>query len=72
VHLALARPQGEADPWLIVSDELTGLQTFEEYGLRFDIEIYQPYNLCKTLAMMMGYRQGVATAWAQCAATVAG
>ena len=38
VHLALARPQGEADPWLIVSDALTGLQTFEEYGLRFDIE----------------------------------
>jgi hypothetical protein len=38
VHLALARPQGEEDLWLIVSDELTGLQTFEEYGLRFDIE----------------------------------
>jgi len=38
VHLALARPQGEDDPWLIVSDELTGLQTFAEYGLRFDIE----------------------------------
>jgi hypothetical protein len=38
VHLALARPQDEEDPWLIVSDELTGLQTFEEYGLRFDIE----------------------------------
>ena len=38
VHLALARPPGEEDPWLIVSDELTGLQTFAEYGLRFDIE----------------------------------
>ena len=38
VHLALARPQGEEDPWLIVSNELTGLQTFKEYGLRFDIE----------------------------------
>jgi Transposase DDE domain len=38
VHLALARPQDEEDPWLIVSDELTGLQTFEEYGLRFAIE----------------------------------
>src|SRR5512143_3314033 len=38
VHLALARPQGEKDPWLIVSNELTGLQTFKEYGLRFDIE----------------------------------
>lgn len=39
VHLALARPGGDdEDPWLIVSDELSGLQTFEEYGLRFDIE----------------------------------
>jgi hypothetical protein len=38
VHLALAHPPGEQDPWLIVSDELTSLQTFEEYGLRFDIE----------------------------------
>lgn len=38
VHLALARPQSGEDPRLIVSDELTGLQTFEEYGLRFDIE----------------------------------
>jgi hypothetical protein len=38
VHLALAHPHDEADPWLIVSDELTGLQTFSEYGLRFDIE----------------------------------
>ena len=38
VHLALARPQGKEDPWLIVSNELTGLQTFAEYGLRFAIE----------------------------------
>jgi hypothetical protein len=38
VHLALARPLGEEEPWLIVSDELTGPQTFKEYGLRFDIE----------------------------------
>lgn len=38
VHLALARPPGDEDPWLIVSDELSGLQTFEAYGLRFDIE----------------------------------
>ena len=38
VHLALVRPPGDEDPWLIVSDELSGLQTFEEYGLRFDIE----------------------------------
>lgn len=38
VHLALASPTGEDDPWLVVSDELTGLHTFAEYGLRFDIE----------------------------------
>lgn len=38
VHLALARPLDEEEPWLIVSDELTGPQTFKEYGLRFDIE----------------------------------
>jgi hypothetical protein len=38
VHLALSRPKGEEEPWLIVSSALTGMQTFEEYGLRFDIE----------------------------------
>lgn len=38
VHVALAHPQDEEDPWLIVSNELTGLQTFQEYGRRFDIE----------------------------------
>ena len=37
VPLALARPQGEEDPWLIGSNELTGLQTFTEYGLRFEV-----------------------------------
>lgn len=38
VHVALAHPPNEEDPWLIVSNALTGLQTFPEYGLRFDIE----------------------------------
>ena len=38
VPLAVARPPGEEDPGLIVSNELAGLQTFKEYGLRFDIE----------------------------------
>jgi hypothetical protein len=38
VHAALAHPQDEPDPWLIVSNPLTGLQTFQDYGLRFDIE----------------------------------
>jgi Transposase DDE domain len=38
VHLALARRQDGKEDWFIVSDEPTDLQTFEEYGLRFDIE----------------------------------
>ena len=38
VHVALAHPPDEQDPWLIVSNTLTGLQTFQDYGLRFDIE----------------------------------
>jgi len=39
LHLALAIPQEQPDdPWYVVSDEPTGLQTFDAYGLRFDIE----------------------------------
>lgn len=38
VHLALAKPHGTKDDWLIVSDQPTNLHTFDEYGLRFDIE----------------------------------
>jgi hypothetical protein len=38
VHLALARPHGGHQCWLIVSDEPTDVKTFDEYGLRFDIE----------------------------------
>jgi len=38
VHLALARPRGGTECWFVVSDEPTGLETFDEYGLRFDIE----------------------------------
>ena len=38
VHLALGRPIGRQDYWLVVSDEPTEAKTFEEYGLRFDIE----------------------------------
>lgn len=38
VHLAIGRPTDGGDQWLIVSDEPTGLHTFDEYGLRFDIE----------------------------------
>jgi hypothetical protein len=38
VHVALAHPHDEEDPGLIVSNALTGLQTLQDYGLRFDIE----------------------------------
>lgn len=39
VHLALAQlNESGQDPWYIVSDEPTGLMTFDEFGLRFDIE----------------------------------
>jgi hypothetical protein len=38
VHLALARPSGGIECWFAVSDEPTDLVTFDEYGLRFDIE----------------------------------
>lgn len=38
VHLALAKPQGTKEDWLIVSDQPTHVTTFDDYGLRFDIE----------------------------------
>jgi hypothetical protein len=38
VHLALARHRESQQEWFVVSDEPTDLKTFEEYGLRFDIE----------------------------------
>jgi hypothetical protein len=38
VHLALACHKDGKEKWLVVSDEPTDLQTFAEYGWRFDIE----------------------------------
>ena len=38
MHLALARENQAGQLWLVVSSEPTTLQTFREYGLRFDIE----------------------------------
>jgi hypothetical protein len=38
VNLALARDPLSCELWYIVSDEKTSLQTFGEYGERFDIE----------------------------------
>ena len=38
VHVAIARyPQGK-ELWIVASSEPTDVTTFEEYGLRFDIE----------------------------------
>ncbi|WP_217650533.1 transposase [Spirulina major] len=38
VHVALGYNNINGEFWAIVSDEPTNLQTFREYGLRFDIE----------------------------------
>ncbi len=38
VHVIIARNNVNGELWAIVSDEKTTLQTFAEYGLRFDIE----------------------------------
>jgi len=38
VHLAVARAWHGQDVWYVLSDEPTASKTFEEYGLRFDIE----------------------------------
>jgi hypothetical protein len=38
VHLALARRADNCETWFVVSDEPTNVTTFDEYGLRFDVE----------------------------------
>jgi Transposase DDE domain len=38
VHLAAARAWDSKEYWYVLSDEPTNRHTFEEYGLRFDIE----------------------------------
>ena len=38
VHVIIARNNVNGELWAIVSNEKTTLQTFAEYGLRFDIE----------------------------------
>jgi len=38
VHLAVARAWQGQDVWYVLSDEPTDAHTFQEYGLRFDIE----------------------------------
>jgi hypothetical protein len=38
VHLAMAHLRETGERWYVLSDEPTSLATFDEYGLRFDIE----------------------------------
>ncbi len=38
VHIAIARHPQSKEFWIVVSSEPTSMITFEEYGLRFDIE----------------------------------
>ncbi|WP_293112090.1 hypothetical protein [Moorena sp. SIO4G3] len=38
VHLVFGRNNVNGEFWAIVSDEKTTLKSFQEYGLRFDIE----------------------------------
>jgi len=38
LHLAMGRPLDIQERWIVISDEPTDLDTFREYGLRFDIE----------------------------------
>ena len=38
VHVALGRPTDGPEQWQVVSDEPTGIETFDEYGERFGIE----------------------------------
>ena len=38
VHMALANPEDNEEPWYIISDAPTSVTTLNEYALRFDIE----------------------------------
>ena len=38
VHLAMAHLRENGERWYVLSDEPTSLQTFDDYGLRFNIE----------------------------------
>lgn len=38
IHLIVGRNNVNGEFWAIASDEITNLQTFQQYGLRFDIE----------------------------------
>ena len=70
-NLGIGHEAGHKEPWIIAMDCRPRKAAVRDYGARWVIEIYQPYNLCKTLAVITGYRKAVATAWARCAATLA-
>ena len=38
ISLAIATHDSNRDEWIVASNEPTAIETFEEYGLRFDIE----------------------------------
>ena len=38
MHVALARLENGREYWFVVSDEPTGVETFDDYGRRFSIE----------------------------------
>ena len=38
VNIALANPEGDEEPWYIISDAPADLSTLDDYALRFDIE----------------------------------
>ena len=38
LHLAVGRTLQSKERWVVISDEPTSFETFDEYGLRFDIE----------------------------------
>lgn len=38
ISLAIARHSSTGEEWIVASDEPTAIETFDEYGLRFDIE----------------------------------
>ena len=38
LHLSIGRPLKSRERWVLISDEPTSLETFQDYALRFDIE----------------------------------
>ena len=47
IHLVFGRNNVNGEFWAIASDEPTTLQTFQEYGLRFDIGLWTRFKLAQ-------------------------